>query len=240
MTPTLRVTLAADIHEQASGVPSLLAQMPSIQVVTAMLPCGDYCSGNVLGIERKTAVDLGRSIVDGRLFHQAGSLRRSYRRPLLLVEGLCDGTAVAGVPWPAVRGALISVSVSFGVPVLRSTEARDSALLIATAARQISEPFDIPYVRPGYRPTGWRRRALYILQGLPRVGPQRARALLERFGSVAGVVAADLSALADVAGIGRAVARSIREALGEERHASETCAQDGPIRSPSVRAGTDS
>jgi len=134
--------------------------------------------GNALGVERKAAADLGRSIVDGRLFHQMGSLRRGFRRPLLLVEGLCDGVAVAGVPWAAVRGALVSVSVCFGVPVLRATDARDSASLIATAARQLREPFDVPYVRPGYRPTGWLRRALYILQGLPGVGPQRARALL--------------------------------------------------------------
>ena len=87
---------------------------------------------------------------------------------------------------------------------------------MARAVRQLGEPFDIPYVRPGYRPTGWRRRALYILQGLPGVGPQRARALLERFGSVLGVATAEVAALADVAGVGDAVARSIREALGEE------------------------
>lgn len=211
-----RATLAADIQEHASGVPSLLAQMASIHLVTATLPCGDYCLGDILGIERKTAADLARSIIDGRLFRQVGSLRQGYRRPLLLVEGLSDGAAVVGVPWPAVRGALMSVSVCFGVPVLRSIDASDSAALIAAAARQLCDPLDIPYVRPGYRPKGWRRRALYILQGLPGIGPRRARALLERFGSVAAVVTADASALADVAGIGDGVARSIREALAEE------------------------
>ena len=217
MAPKSRATLTADIREQASGVPSLLGQMPSIHLVSGTLPCGDYCLGNTLGFERKTAADLARSIVDGRLFRQMGSLRRSYRRPLLLVEGLCDGAAVVGVSWPALRGALINVSVSFGVPVLRSTDARDSAALIATAARQLCDPFDIPYVRPGYRPTGWRRRALYILQGLPGIGPRRARALLDQFGSVAAVVTADASALAEIAGIGDAVARSIHEVVGEER-----------------------
>lgn len=167
-------------------------------------------------LERKTAEDLGRSIVDGRLFRQMGSLRRTYRRPLLLVEGLRDDAAVAGVPWPAVLGALVNVSVCFGVPVLRATSANESAELIATAARQLSAPIDIPYARPGYRPTGWRRRALYVLQGLPGVGPRRARALLERFGSVAGVVAADAPTLVEVDGIGDAVARTIREAVDAE------------------------
>lgn len=211
--------------------------MLSIHLVTGTLPCGDYCLGDALGVERKTAADLARSIIDGRLFRQIGSLRRSYRRPILLVEGLCDGAAVVGVSWPALRGALVNVSVSFGVPVLRSTDAGDSAALIATAARQLCDPLDIPYVRPGYRPAGWRRRALYILQGLPGIGPRRARALLEQFGSVAAVVTADASALADVAGIGDAVARSVHEALREER------SRDGAafIRSPSTLVtGTDS
>jgi len=207
------VTLIADLQEQASGVPDLLGQIPSIQVVLATLPCGDYALGNALGIERKAAADLGRSIIDGRLFRQMGCLRRGFRRPLLVVEGLRDGAVVSGVPWPAVRGALVNVCVSFGVPVLRAADPRESASLIATAARQLGEPLEIPYVRPGYRPSGWYKRALYILQGLPGVGSQRARALLERFGSVAAVAAADAAALAEVSGIGDSVARSIREAL---------------------------
>jgi ERCC4-type nuclease len=191
--------------------------MPAIHLVTATLPSGDYCLGDALGVERKTSADLARSIIDGRLFRQVGRLRQTYRRPLLVVEGLCDGAAVVGVSWPALRGALVSVSVCFGVPVLRSTDASDSAALIATAAHQLCDPLDIPYVRPGYRPAGWRQRALYILQGLPSVGPRRARALLERFGSVEAVVTADVSALADVTGIGEGLARSIREALGGEK-----------------------
>jgi DNA excision repair protein ERCC-4 len=129
--------------------------MPSIQLVTATLPSGDYCLGDALGVERKTSAD--------------------------------------------------------------STDASDSAALIATAAHQLCDPLDIPYVRPGYRPAGWRRRALYILQGLPSIGPRRARALLERFGSVEAIVTADVSALAEVAGIGEGLARSIREALGGEK-----------------------
>jgi len=210
------LALTADFHEQASGVPRLLGEMPSVAVTMAALPCGDYALGDALGVERKTAEDLGRSIIDGRLFQQMGSLRRGFRRPLLLVEGLRDGSVACGVPWPAVRGALVSVSVCFGIPVLRATDARDSASLIATAARQLREPLDIPYVRPGHRPSGWHKRALYILQGLPGVGPQRARALLERFGSIAAVAAADVTALASVPNIGYSAARAIRDALGAE------------------------
>jgi ERCC4-type nuclease len=69
----------------------------------------------------------------------------------------------------------------------------------------------------------------YILQGLPGIGPRRARALLDQFGSVVAVVTADASALAEIAGIGDAVARSIHEALGEERSSDSAMV----VRNPS-------
>ncbi len=214
MTATPLARLVVDRRELASGVPRLLAECPWAAVAVSELRSGDYALGDALGIERKTALDRARSLVDGRLFLQVGGLRRRYRRQLLLVEGLADGTDVLGVAWPAMRGALISVSVCFGIPVLRSLDVVESAELILTAIRQLREPIGNPYVRPGFRPRGWRRRALFILQGLPSVGPQRAIGLLSRFGSVAAVASADAAALSDVPGVGPAVARSIREALG--------------------------
>jgi len=66
------------------------------------------------------------------------------------------------------------------------------------------------------RSKGWRKRALFILQGLPSVGPRRAGALLEVFGSVAAVVSASAEKLADVEGIGVGAATAILRAVGNE------------------------
>jgi excinuclease ABC subunit C len=51
------------------------------------------------------------------------------------------------------------------------------------------------------------------LDSIPGVGDARRKALLRRFGSVAGVREASLEDLASVAGIGRALAQVIRERL---------------------------
>ena len=51
------------------------------------------------------------------------------------------------------------------------------------------------------------------LDGVPGVGPQRRRKLLRRFGSVEGVRAASVDELADVSGIGRGTAESIKARL---------------------------
>jgi ERCC4-type nuclease len=185
-----------------------------LRVVT--LRCGDYALADALGIERKTGSDLARSIIDGRLFRQMGALRQCYRRPVLLIEDLTDGAETLGVHWTALRGALVSVSVCFGVPVLRSVSGAETAELILTAVRQLRQPSRVPAVRAGCGPRGWRARALHILQGLPRVGPRRAGALLGVLGSVAAVMTAEEEALIQVPGVGTSIARSIRGACGPE------------------------
>ena len=57
---------------------------------------------------------------------------------------------------------------------------------------------------------------LFILQGLPGVGPERAGRLLDRFGSVEAAISASSSELQSVDGIGKSIAAKIRWAVGEE------------------------
>jgi len=215
--------IRVDRRERASRVPELLATRAAVRFET--LPWGDYAVGRTVGIERKSGADFARSIVDGRLFRQLADVRRFCERPLMLVEGLVSGRAEANVPWHAIRGALVSVAAVFGVPILHSSGEEESAEMIAAAAAQLGRTFPDGYVRAGYRPRRWRRRALYMLQGLPGVGPARAAALLDEFGSVRQVLSADERALADVRGIGSGVARSIIASCGPRL---TTAAAPGP------------
>ena len=72
------------------------------------------------------------------------------------------------------------------------------------------------YPRPGYRPKTKKGRQLYILQGLPGVGHERALRLLEKFGSVEGVMRASRDELQAVEGIGAKTADRIRWAVSEK------------------------
>lgn len=58
-------------------------------------------------------------------------------------------------------------------------------------------------------------RRLFLLQGLPGVGPAIARRLLCQYGSVESVIAADEAALTAVRGLGPYKAARIREVVGE-------------------------
>ena len=102
------------------------------------------------------------------------------------------------------------------MPILSADGPEESVDIMVAAARQVTRATSLAHVRPGYRPKGWRRRALLILQGLPGVGPERARALLDAFGSIAPVMAADAERLAGVDGIGSRVSGDITKAIGTE------------------------
>jgi ERCC4-type nuclease len=213
--PVFRVV--ADYREFGSGVPEALRLRQDVLLVGSALGSGDYVTDKIMGIERKTASDFAKSVFDGRLFRQVSALRRRYERPLLLLEGLIAGQETSGVTWPALRGAIISVTVVFGVPIVFSSGPGESAELIAIAARQIAASVcDDGYVRPGYRPKGWRKRSLYLLQGLPGVGPKRAAELLAACGSVRAVFAADEASLASIPGLGPAICNAIVKSVGEE------------------------
>jgi len=56
----------------------------------------------------------------------------------------------------------------------------------------------------------------YILSGLPGVGIERARALLNVYGNVLNVAMADVNALSKIEGIGKITARKIHEAFRQE------------------------
>jgi len=59
------------------------------------------------------------------------------------------------------------------------------------------------------------KRALHsALDDIPGVGPALKKTLLQAFGSVAGIVAADDAALAAIKGVGPALVKRVREALG--------------------------
>jgi ERCC4-type nuclease len=209
------VFITADDREAGSGVIEALGAIEGVQVRVERLSLGDYQVGDQLLFERKTLADFVLSVIDGRLFRQAVRLADASRRGALLLEGTGRDLPATGVRREALTGALVTVSLILGVPVLRSCDPAESARVMVFAARQVQTAVAGGIQRPGRRPRGRRQRQLYILQGLPGLGPTRAARLLDRFGSVQAVMCADFQALSAVDGIGPATARRIRSAVAE-------------------------
>jgi Fanconi anemia group M protein len=151
-------------------------------------------------------------LVDGRLFPQVARLSRQAFRPILLIEGPYSRPAPKVHPH-ALKGAVLSIAVMWRVPVVfRNPE--DSLVALRILADQSRPVADLPVLRRCDRkPKRVGSLKLHVLQSLPRVGPQLARRLLNRFGSVQEVIQADVPTLTSVRGVGLRTAQQIRRAL---------------------------
>ena len=224
-----RIQVLADDRERNSPTLAALQAMEDVDVRVERLKIGDYRVDGRLLVERKGLSDLLASIQDGRLFRQACALATCGDQSLLLLEGRAEEMQARAMRREAIQGALLSVSLVWGIPVLRSLDGEESARLILYAARQLRQARQPIAFRSGACPTGQRRAQTYILQGLPGVGRGLALRLLEHFGSVESVMKSSAEELQQVPGIGARKAARIRWVLGKE---------DAP--SPATRKGIPS
>jgi DNA excision repair protein ERCC-4 len=210
------IDIVADDRERESEVIESLQGIANVSVRIERLASGDYLADRRILFERKTLQDLARSIVDGRLFKQMFRLAESKHKAVLILEGTGKDAECLGVRREALQGALITISLVLGIPVLRSMAPVETARVIVYAARQVASLGKAGYQRSGYRPKHKKGRQLYILQGLPGVGHERALRLLEKFGSVEGVMRAGRDDLLTVEGVGAKTADRIRWAVSEK------------------------
>ena len=203
--------ITVDYREKVSGIIDLLTK-EDISVEVKKIPYGDYIIGNSITIERKTANDLLISIIDGRLFSQLSNLKKYCINPILLIEGNPYKTDL-NFDNMAIKGALISAQAIWYVPVIYSRSKEDTRDIFMMIGRQDETYMDVVPLRGGYRPKRLKSKQLFILQGLPQVGPMLARRLIERFSSVSKVMNASIDELTEVEGIGKVSAEKIREVL---------------------------
>lgn len=200
----MRRPVLYDHGEVRSGVPEALEAL-GVAAEPGRLPVGDYVLSDRVVVERKSGTDLAASIKDRRLFEQVERLRDAYPVVVLVVEG--DPAHIGEASW---KGALGRV-LTHGVAVLRTTDPRDTADWLARLHRQEA---DGP---SGARGSGRVRRdpeAVDILSCLPGVSTVGARRLLDHFGSLRAVFAAEEADLRRVRGIGPVRAAALARLFG--------------------------
>ena len=203
--------IVIDHREFASAMARELARRGAV-LEPQQLPVGDYRIGSRVGVERKTGGDFLRSLMDGSLFRQVRALAQEFRRPVLLLVGSDLYTARRIEP-KAIRGALATIAVDYGVPLLHAADAGEAAeLLLALAARETRTPGATP-LRAGAGELSPVERQRFLVEGLPGVSAVLARRLLTHFGSVAAVFEATDTELRQVHGVGPQIASAIREAV---------------------------
>ena len=212
----LPINIIADDRENKSEVIESLMGIENVKVCIYRLSMGDYQIDTRLIVERKTLKDFAVSIIDGRLFKQMLCLANSKSEGVLILEGTVSDMVEIGMTREAMQGALITVSLILGIPILRSKDPSETAKLMVYIGRQIESMAMGGVLRHGYRPKNKQKRQLFILQGLPGVGPERAERLLARFGSVEAAISASSSELQSINSFGKSVADKIRWSVSEQ------------------------
>ncbi len=190
--------------------------MEGVFVGVKRLRTGDYLIEGKAVLERKRVPDFLDSMFVGRLFTQAQRLANSPIRPFFILEGPASEWTHRHTRREAIQGAMLTLSVVFGIPVLRSQSEEETSRLILYTARQM-QSVTVPNVhRTGRQPRGKRALQMRVLSSLPRVGSKRAQHLIHHFGTLEKVMAADPKELMAVPGIGKQTAQSIHWAVHED------------------------
>lgn len=212
----MTIRVLADDREKVAVIDALRA-LPDVEVEIRRLVLGDYLVGDAVLFERKTLADMAASIRDGRVFAQGRRLVAHAKPAALILEGTAQDLCKIRFPRRAFQGAIISLSLVIGLPILRSRTPGETATLMMYAGRQVRTVLNgtLPY--RGFRARGKKGAQLRLLQDLPGVGSQRAVNLLHAFGSVEAVMMADEYDLVEVPGIGADTAKKIRRLVSESR-----------------------
>lgn len=226
--PEPRVVL--DDRERASDLHHALEKLFGVPSKIERLAAGDILIARRYLAERKTASDFVASIRDGRLESQVEQLLAQRFEPLFIIEGNFGEESTARMDASAIRSALLRLSLDWRVPVLRSRSISDTALWVQAILKHVDSltaPPDWRGITPGgkkvpraLQPPRPQRKPMTpnqqqdkqerdLIAAMPGVGPVRAKALMDKFGSVAKLVEASIFDLADTTGIGPRIAESL-------------------------------
>ncbi len=217
--PDEKLKIIADTREFNSPVVRNLAKRDVI-IESVQLDIGDYLISERVGVERKEVDDFLASLMDGRLFQQARTLKRAYQSPLMIIEGE-DLFSRRRISPDAIYGALASITVDFGIPIMSTKDDKETAeLLLAITKREAAEG-RTPGIRGEKGTMLLQERQQFILEGLPNVSGIIAQRLLAHFGSVSAVLEASDKDLQKVKGVGKVIAKGIRETLDAPYYSKE-------------------
>lgn len=193
-----------------------LLESQGLEVTLKNLEVGDYVVSDRLAIERKTDDDFTASIIDPNrnLFRQISDLARTYDRPVLILEG--RNLYSRQMSPASIRGALASIAVDYGVPIIPTEDQEETAAVIALLAAREQKEGREPKIHGHKAARTLKEQQEYMISAMPSVGPAVARNLLKHFGSIERIMAATQEELQQVELVGPKIAERIRELVGGE------------------------
>ena len=165
----------------------IFANREDVTYDTKNLDVADILCAQEVAIERKTGFDFITSIMDNRLFEQLLRLQDTYETPILLIEGLNDDVfANTGMGLSSIYGALAYISYKLKISVIPTRNLTETVIVIERIAIREQIKDDSPIIsRTAPKRLSQKEfiddRRAYILEGLYKTGPKKAKQLIDRF-----------------------------------------------------------
>jgi len=212
------VEIVVDQRELDSHIARDLSKRDAVETRLETLEVGDYVLSDRVAVERKSIEDFLDTLLGGdrSVFEQATDLVRHYDRPVYVIEG-DDLYGARNVHPNAIRGALASLAVDYGISILRTEDEGDTADLLETIASREQLKRDREVSAHGEKAAKTLdEQQEYVVSAIADIGPVTARSLLEHFGTVEEVMTAREGDLLEVSGVGEVTAERIREVIGSK------------------------
>ncbi len=203
----------ADSREANSTVLKELVNQ-GVKVVTKPLEVADYVISDKVGIERKTIQDFLASMIDKRLLQQLKDLRNNFEKPLIILEGEEDLYSLRKIHPNAIRGMLATITVSYSIPMVKTQNGADTAMLIRAIAKREQDSTERDFsLRLERKPLTTKEQQEFVIESFPGVGPVIAKEILKKLKSIKNVANASLEELKEIDNVGEVKAKEIKELL---------------------------
>ena len=209
------VKIYVDYREKAGPVlKSLVEKGVSINLET--LKVGDFLLSDRTVVEFKNVEDFVASIIDKRLFEQATKMKSLYENKILIIQGEESIYSIRRIHPNAIRGALASLMLNFGLSVIYTKTPEETAgILIALAKREQKEN-NRKFIMHSGKPLTIKQQQEFIISSFSGIGNTLNKPLLKHFKSVKNIVNAKKSDLKKVELIGKIKAERLFELFNED------------------------
>lgn len=184
------------------------------EITISKLDFGDYLIGEEVTIERKTVFDLANTLTQRFLFDQIFKMREAYPHSLLLIEGYMGLLRkFRRISPESLNGALFALAQA-NIPIIPTIDYKDTAVFIITSAKQLLKTEKAALmIRHRLKTENIREQQLFVVAGLPNVGPIVGENLLNHFNTVRKVFLSSKEEIMEVKGIGQQRANDIIKVL---------------------------
>ena len=210
------IKIIVDSREKSNTV---LKELSAAKITIEMksLDSADFLLSDEVAVEFKQANDFLQSIIDGRLMSQAKLMRRTYPKPIMIIEGFEDIYNLRNLHPNAIRGAIASIAIDFGITIIPSKNPKDTAGIMITIAKREQLKGNRPYSLHGIKETDDIKKIQeYIVSSLPGIGQGLAPNLLDHFKTIRNIANASKEELSKAEKIGKKKAEKIDEVFGKE------------------------